>query len=153
MGGYGSGGYGAGGYGAGGLLPNLLLPPDQNSYTIVLGNTVLSTTLEGGASRFRADKLGAVHTVTVQWTCNAKNYAYLMAFFRASINFGADPFQTALIIDSGQLLSYTCHIVPGTFGLTSQRGQTYVVGATLEVAPNPAYYATDADTVAAGPDV
>lgn len=134
-------------------LPTLLLPPDQTGYQAQYGKTGIATQLDGGASRFRADQLGAAFTMDVQWTCNKKNYEYLSAFYRTTINYGADPFTVSLILDLGVLNPYTAHFIPETFGLTSQQGNTYVVGARLEVIPNPAYTAGDAAIVAAGPDV
>lgn len=133
-------------------LPNLALPPDQDSYALVLGTTTLSIQLDGGASRYRADQLGASHSLTVQWTLSYKNYTYLMAFYRKSITFGADPFTIALIADSGDLSTYTVHIVPGSFGLSGQKGLSYIVVATLEINPDPTLYANDATIIAAGPE-
>lgn len=134
-------------------LPSLLLPPDQANYVSQFGHTVISTELDGGASRFRGDQLGSSFKVTVQWTMNVKNYNYLTAFYRNAINFGADPFTVGLYLDSAAIQNYTAHFVPDSFGLTSQQGLTFIVGAVLEVIPDSSYYATDAATVAAGPDV
>jgi hypothetical protein len=134
-------------------LPVLGLPPDQSNYSAAPLPSTVSTQLDGGASRFRADKLGAAIIVTVQWTMNRTNYEYLMAFFRKAINYGADPFTIGLYIDSGAVQDYTCHILPGTLQLSSQQGQTWVVQATLEAIPDVSYASDDADTIADGPDV
>lgn len=134
-------------------LPNLLLPPDQANYTHKFGDQIIATQLDGGASRFRRDQLGAAFQLEVQWTCNDKNYDYVTAFYRTSINFGSDPFTCSLILDQHGLQSYTCHFLPGTFRLDSQQGQTYVLRATLEVLPDPSYYTNDSTIIAAGPDV
>lgn len=132
--------------------PTLQLPPDQANYQATPNPTAISTQLDGGASRFRADKLGASITLTVQWTLNKKNYAYLCAFYR-QLNFGADPFIVGLFIDSGDIQDYTCHFLPGTFQLNSQMGQTWVVQATIEAMADSSYYTNDATIVTAGPDV
>lgn len=132
--------------------PALLLPPDQANYVAPFGHTVLSAQLEGGASRFRQDQLGAVFLLAVQWTCDAFNYNYLMAFYRTAISYGALPFTIGLLLDSGAIQTYTAHFVPDTFGLTSQSGNTFIVGATLEVIPNSSYASGDAAIIAAGPD-
>lgn len=134
-------------------LPNLLLPPDQASYAAAFGETSVSTQLQGGASRFRADQLGAAFKLDVQWTMSKKNYNYLTAFYRTTIKYGADPFTISLMIDSGAMQSYTAHFMPGTFALIQQMGETYVVGAKLEVVPDPSYSTGDAALVTAGPDV
>lgn len=131
----------------------LLLPPDQASYASQFGHTTVATALDGGASRFRADQLGASFLVQVQWTCDKVNYDYLCAFYRLATNFGSLPFLLPLYLDSSDLLlPYTVHFVPDTFGLKSQVGQTFVMGASLEVLPDPSRYVNDAATVAAGPD-
>lgn len=134
-------------------LPILLLPPDQTGYTAAFGRTGVSTKLDGGASRFRADQLGAAFTLVVQWTCNKKNYEYITAFYRTTINYGALPFQIDLLLDSGSMQRYTAHFLPETFGLMQQAGATYIVGAQIEVLPDASYAAGDAALVAAGPDV
>lgn len=132
-------------------LPVLGFPPDQTSYAATPGPSGVSTQLDGGASRFRADKLGAAILLPVQWTCTPKAYNYLWAFYRTSINYGADPFSIDLIIDSNVPQTYVAHFMPGTFGLASTQGLTYVVGATLEVFPNAAYASGDAALIAGGP--
>lgn len=151
-GGYGTGGYGEGGYGGDTGLPVLDLPPDQANYTAMQGDSFVSTKLDGGASRFRADQLGTAIVLTLQWTCNRRNYDWLMAFFRTAINHGADPFLIKLILDNGDLQSYTAHILPSTFGLTQQMGQAYVVAASIEVLPDDSYTIGDGDILAAGPE-
>lgn len=133
-------------------LPSLSLNPDQANYVAPEGHTVVATQLDGGASRFRADQLGGVSLVTVQWTCNATNYNYLLAFYRTALSYGSLPFTISLILDSNVPQTYTAHFVPDTFGLTSTSGQTYIVGATLEVVPDPSYSTNDAAIIAAGPD-
>lgn len=134
-------------------LPTLLLPPDQSGYAAKFGHTVVSTALDGGASRYRADQQGASFTVDVHWTLDKRNYEYICAFYRTAIAFGSQPFLLPLYLDSTDLLvPYTVHFVPDTFGLISQTGQTFVVGATLEVLPDPSKYVDDAAKIAAGPD-
>lgn len=133
-------------------LPTLALPPDQASYAAAYGRTAVSTQLDGGASRFRSDQLGAAFMVDVQWTCGKKNFEYLSAFYRTTITYGADPFLISLKLDTGAMQTYTAHFMPGTFSLIQQMGETYVVGAKLEVVPDPSFTTGDAATVAAGPD-
>ncbi len=124
-------------------LPKLMLPPDQAQYAAAPAATSVSTKLDGGASRFRADQLGAAFELIVQWTMSAENFDYLIAFYRTAINYGADPFLIDLLLDSGDMQEYTAHFMPETFGLTGQMGETFVVGAKLEVVPNPDYAAGD----------
>lgn len=133
-------------------LPVLLLPPDQSNYAAPEGHTTVSTILDGGASRFRADQLGGAFLVTVQWTLDLTNFNYLKAFYRTAVNYGSLPFNIDLLLDSGAMQTYVAHFVPDTFGLTSQSGQTFVVGAILEIIPDPSYAVGDAAIIAAGPD-
>jgi hypothetical protein len=134
-------------------VPNLDLPPDQNGYRADWGQTGIATKLDGGASRFRADQLGAAFTVAVQWTMSRQNYEYLLAFYRTTLNLGANAFTIDLILDQGIPTTYTCHILPGTLSLTQQLGETYIVSATLEADYDPSYALDDATILAAGPDV
>jgi hypothetical protein len=131
-------------------LPVCLLPPDQDTYAYTPNASFISTQLDGGASRFRADQLGAAIVFTIQWTLSAFNYAYLMAFYRTAINYGSLPFLIDLILDDGTMRQYTVHMLPATFNMVSQAGQSYVMGCTLEVLPNTAYAANDAAIIAAG---
>jgi hypothetical protein len=132
-------------------LPILQLPPDQASYAFTPSASSVATQLDGGASRFRADQLGAAIVLTVQWTLNAFNFDYLMAFYRTAITYGSDPFTISLILDSDAPQAYTAHFMPGTFNLISQSGNTYIVGGTIEAIPNSAYASGDAAIIAAGP--
>lgn len=132
-------------------LPVLLLPPDQNSYTVKDGHTVIATALDGGASRQRADIQNASFLIGVQWTLSAFNFTYLKAFYRSAVNFGADPFNLDLYADSGAIQTYVVRFVPDSLALQSQAGLTFVVVAQLEVEFNPAYSAGDAGIIAAGP--
>lgn len=133
-------------------LPNLPLPPDQNGYQAQHGHSAISSKLDGGSSRFRADQLGAAFTVVVQWTLNLKNWNYLSAFYRTTTVFGSLPFTIDLMLDSGAMQTYTVHFLPDTFNLISQVGLTWVAGATLEALPDASYAAGDAAIIAAGVD-
>jgi hypothetical protein len=134
------------------MPPVLALPPDQTGYRADYGQTGVAVQLDGGASRFRADQLGAAFKVAVQWTLNKKNYEYLAAFFRTSLLYGNLSFQIDLILDSGIPSTYVCHIMPGTFALVQQMGQTYIVGATLEADYDATKAAGDAAIIAGGID-
>lgn len=131
-------------------LPTLALLPDSQGYNVDEGDPNVAVQLDGGAARVRADKVGAVHTVTLQWTVGTANYEYLKAFFRTSTNNAALPFLMQLIIDHSTPDTYTCQFIPGTFKLKSQIGLTYVVGAQLWVVPS-LDTTGDAAVLAAGP--
>jgi hypothetical protein len=132
-------------------LSELLLVVDKESYNVKPGNNVLSTKLEGGASRTRLDKIGATHSVNVQWKTNRKGYTYLMAFYRTTIKQGSLPFLIDLLVDSDIAEQYEAKIEPGTLTLASHTGETYIVTATLEVVPKTVNAGADAALVTAGP--
>jgi hypothetical protein len=114
------------------------IAPDSNGYTAVAGNSNVAIQLDGGAPRVRADKVGMVSVVDVQWSLNPTTFDYMCAFFRTGTNSGASPFQIELVgIDGSTPALYTAQFVPGTFQLKSQSGLTYVIGAQLWVAPQP----------------
>jgi hypothetical protein len=119
-----------GGYTA--TLPKLYLTPDSNSYGVKDGKEVISVQLDGGASRFRRDVVGASSTISVKWTVDADGYRTLRDFYE-SIGNGAEPFLIDLIWEDADLTEHEAHIIPGTFKLDSQEGRTYVVSADLEV--------------------
>lgn len=119
-------------------LPILNALPDSSGYTLIDGNSVVNSgELEGGASRSRADVIGATATCDVRWTCGPALYAYLRAFYRTAITNGADSFQMNLIFDQSTPILYTVKFVPGTFKLDSTQGLTYILAGSLEVSPIP----------------
>lgn len=118
-------------------LPKCLVPPDRTNYTTVEGKTTVAIQLEGGASRYRADQLGATALVTVAWIVGGADYDYLKAFYRSAIALGSLPFLIDLVLDSQLPVEYTAFIVPDTFKLSSQMGNAYSLDATLEVVPLP----------------
>lgn len=117
------------------MADKLQIPPDQAAYVAVSGNEVLSVKLDGGASRYRSDIIGAWSSVTAQWTLNRMQYNYLSAFFRTKTKRGAIPFLCDLYLESSEIQEFTCYFVPSTFQLISQAGLTFTVGASLEVKP------------------
>lgn len=133
--------------------PALALSPDQNGYRVDFGKTTIAVQLDGGASRIRADQLGAASQVAVQWTLNQQNYAYMLAFYRTTLLYGSLSFLIDLILDGGSPTTYTVRIVPGTFSLMQQQGGAYIVGATLEADFDPSYALDDATILSSGPDM
>ena len=133
-------------------LYKLGIPPDRTGYKVKQGNGAVAIQLDGGAPRVRGDKLGVVSTVDVQWTVNESDFDYLMAFSRSGA--GANgvpctlPFLIDLVgIDNAEVGTYMVWFVPNTFGLISQAGLTYIVGAQLWVVPNTPSNADDLQTM------
>jgi hypothetical protein len=118
-------------------------PPDQNGYKHSQSPTVVSVQLDGGASRTRLDKLGAVYRVPVQWTGDNNMYDYMMAFYRTATAFGSLTFTIDLMIDSSNMTEYVAKFVPESFQLSSQSGFTFIVAAELEVIPIPTNQTAD----------
>ena len=133
-------------------MSKLLVNPTIASYSVRFGQNVIATRLEGGAARYRLDKIGSTHEVAVQWMLEAQAYDYLMAFYRTEMDYGSLPFTIALkSVDSAALVEHTARLVPGTLSVTAFLGNVYQVSATLEVTPAAVVDATDQATVATGP--
>ena len=113
----------------------LKLPPDQSGYSVKDGTEVVSTKLDGGASRYRRDVLRSTSTVSAQWTASPKQYKYLRAFFKSVTIAGAVPFLIDLLLDEPFLTEHKAYFVPGSMSLSQQQGMTYFVQAQLEVYP------------------
>jgi len=122
-------------------LRKLLLAPDADGYGSTDGTEVIATSLAGGPSRFRRDFIGAPKVVNVQWTMNPSQYAYWRAFYATATMNGSLPFICDLVGNDGAgPAEHVCSFVPGSIGLPSQRGLTYVQQAQIEAKP----LATDA---------
>jgi hypothetical protein len=119
-------------------LTKLTIPPDKASYAVQDGQEALSVKLDGGASRFRLDILGATSTVNVQWSVGPNAYLYLRAFYKSISKSASLPFLIDLILDQPGLTEHEAHFVVGSMRLASHRGLEYTVSAQLEVKPIPA---------------
>jgi len=126
----------------------LHLLPDADGYTMTEGNDVIGTTLEGGAGRYRRDKIGAAKTANVKWTLNPGQYQYWRAFYKTATQRGSLPFLCDLVGEDGcGPAEHICQFVPGSVTLPEQHGLTYVQQATLEVLPLPTDEEYDADVI------
>lgn len=111
----------------------LLVQPEAGSYAIEFPDNVLSTKLDGGASRYRRDIVGGSHVIPVTFRLNPEDFNYLLAFYREEAKEGAEPFTIDLFVKEAGLTTCTAHFVKNTFKLSEQSGLTYVVTAQLEV--------------------
>lgn len=107
--------------------------PEQGSYSVGFAKNTISTKLDGGRSRFRLTKKKGVSFIDVNYNLNQEDYQYFWAFFNNSTNKGASPFRSYLYMYSADLTLHLCRFVPGSVKLLSQRGNSFVVGARLEV--------------------
>jgi hypothetical protein len=114
----------------------LALIPESDGFQVTDGNEVIAIALDGGASRFRRDKLGASSVVNVRWVMDPGQWQYWRAFYRTATKRGSLPFLCDLLSEDGSgLAEHTCSFVPGSVRLPEQRGLMYVQEATLEVTP------------------
>jgi len=111
----------------------LSLVPTQAGYAATLGAESISVQLDGGAPLYRRSHLGAASKVSATWTVGKTDYGTLMLFHREGVNRGADAFLIDLVLHDSDPSEYQAHFVPGSFGLRSKDGDTYTVGADLEV--------------------
>lgn len=116
-------------------LSKFVLLPDNSQYSTIDGKEVVATQLDGGASRYRRDILGATSIVNAAWILGTNDYKYMRSFYRALTLKGAKPFLIDLILDEPTLTEHKAYFVPGSFQLTGQKGLTYWVSAQLEVYP------------------
>lgn len=111
------------------------LVPDQSNYQIKEGKDTVSVELGGGAARYRRDLLGSAVEIEIQWSLNPTEYQYLRAFYNY-LNKGADAFLIDLVFETATLQEYVAHFKPGTWKLSSIKGQSFTIRTTLEVTPN-----------------
>lgn len=116
-------------------MDKLGILPDRAGYTVNEGSDSIFTELEGGAGRYRLDKIGAAKRLDVQWSLNRSDYAYVRAFYRTGSKLSSRAFLIDLIIDDFEAEEHTAFFIPGSFRLTDQRGHLYVVSAEIEARP------------------
>jgi len=116
-------------------LTKFIYPPENSAYSVTDGKEVVATQLDGGASRYRRDILGATSTVNVSWILGPNEYKYVRSFFRALTLKGSKPFLIDLILDEPTLTEHKVYFIPGSMQLTAQKGLTYWVSSQLEVVP------------------
>jgi hypothetical protein len=118
-------------------LTKFVLPPDNSAYSVTDGIETIATQLDGGASRYRRDILGATSRVTVAWNVGPAEYLYIRSFYKGVVASGSLPFEIDLLLDEPRLTTHKAYFRPGSMVLNSQKGLTYFVSAELEVYPAP----------------
>lgn len=116
-------------------LTKFTIPPESTGYAMEDPNEVVAIKLDGGASRYRRDKLGGTSKVSVKWSFDRDEYHYFRAFYRSLLGRGAQPFLIDLVIDLPDPIEHKAYFVPGTVRLQEQRGHYYGVTAELEAYP------------------
>jgi hypothetical protein len=131
------------------IAPTLVLSPDSTGYVVKFPNGIVSSgPMDGGADLRRTDVIGGTGQADVQWTCNPARYDYITAFFRTTLEQGADLFYVDLLVDSSTPSPYLCAFIPGTFSAPSTTGYSTIIKASLEVYPSPINGSADAAIVA-----
>ena len=112
------------------------ITPEFTNYTTKDGKSVVSTVLEGGTPRFRADVLNPATEVTVEWFVDSFGYEYLRAFYNTGTLCGSLPFTINLYMDKDTLTTHNAYFIPGTFTVAAvEAGPYYTIDATLAVTP------------------
>lgn len=116
------------------LLPKtkLLIEHEADGYTMTDGASAVSVETLGGLASQRRDFDNTSMICDVMWILDRTTYPVLINFYEE--NFGR-PFLMDLIVDQYIPLEHTVQFVPESFGLNQQSGETYIVGAQIEVFP------------------
>lgn len=116
-------------------METFLINPESSSYAVEDGPSFIGVRLDGGASRFRKDKLGTARNVEVRWVFDRNEYLYFTSFYNSTINEGSLPFLIELILDDPIPTLHQAHFLQDTKKLANQQGHAYTVSATLEALP------------------
>lgn len=119
-----------------GGLPLMALTPSVTNYVVQRGETLLRSQPGFGPSWFRLTEFNTPSAVTVEWHVgDIADVAYLLAFYFTAIREGALPFVIETVHDHPDPRQLQATLVPGSFGLASMIGKTYVFRASVEVVP------------------
>lgn len=118
-------------------LTKFIYPPESSGYTTEDPAEVITIKLDGGAPRYRRDKVGSTSKVSVRWVFDPTQYRYFRAFYHSLLGRGSEPFLIDLVLDYAEPTEHIAYFTPGTVRLAEQRGHYYGVTAELEAFPNP----------------
>lgn len=110
----------------------LAFAPQQAGYSQAPGSEKAEVGLQGGRSWRRKTKEGASSLVEASWLLTKGQYGVFWSFYRAHTQRGVSVFQMDLVLEGEELPEVDCYFV-GEPALTGKNGDTYTVGATLEV--------------------
>lgn len=116
-------------------LQEIKVLPEQGSYAVQYSESSISTSLDGGRSRFGTYTKNDAEVVNVQYNLNQSDYQYFKAFYNTVTKKGALPFLSKLYLHSSDLTTHVCKFVDNSVRLTNNRGNAFVVSASLEVSP------------------
>ena len=115
--------------------PTLSLIPDKTGYSATPAPGTVVVILDSPAARYREQRPGSPHRVTVQWALNPNDYAYLRLFYRRITEGGSLPFYVTLAVESHETSQHLARFVPGSLRLTGLRGLEHTCTAELEAVP------------------
>lgn len=107
--------------------------PEENGYSVRHGNETVSVRLGGGASRSRADFIGAAHEVGASWLLDRIDFMEFQNFINVSTGRGALSFLADLVVDFWAPTQYKCKMVPNSMRTNQVKGMSYRVSMDLEV--------------------
>lgn len=114
-------------------MTKLTIVPDATGYKITPKDTFIAKEMTYGNMRRRNDFNEADFYVDVQWTIDLTTFSTLSSFFIANAGI---TFQIDLLILSSYIIEYDAKLVPNSFKIVSQHGDTIICGATLAVLPD-----------------
>lgn len=115
-------------------MHTFLIRPNSASYTAKDGKEVVSSELQGGASRYRRDVVNSSYRVTAQWTLNRQQFLYFRGFYKAYVQSGSLPFLIPLVIDNSMdVEDYEAHFVADSVRTSQVSGHMHQVECVLEV--------------------
>lgn len=117
-------------------MAKLNLLTSTADYTLVENAQLLYQALEGGLGMTRLDYIDDVEKrITVSWSCDATEYAYLQEFLRQNVADDCVPFDIDLIVGTHLVVEYSARFVPETFELTGVDGYTFHCKAEIVAIP------------------
>ena len=115
------------------LLPKIVLCPLLESYSVTLGNDVLTTQYDNGMPRQRLNGVGRPHNISVSFRHKAQHQEYALAFWRV---YRARAFAMRLIIENTDMQWYECRFI-GEPQLVTLGNNVFEFSVGLIVKPKP----------------
>lgn len=115
-------------------LDKLMIPPDENGYSITENSGgLIEVVLDGGSPRTRLDELDGSRTITLQWSGRPQRWKTVNDFFRKNMGRNYEPFLLDLIIATAEYQEYTCNLIPDSIKTSTPEGIAWIIQAQLEV--------------------
>jgi hypothetical protein len=112
-------------------MEHLKFIPDVRGYSATFGTGLVSTDVDGGDPRLRADQLVEPTQFSVSWVFTLQQYEEFSLFFHTSILKGSSPFTVNLISIFGDVELHNAQFIPGSVKLTDATGLRRIVQASI----------------------